>query len=549
MRSGRFVFMSAVLTSVGCLGILDDPNAPDDPGPSDPPEPVTCDYSAPIDPGPALMRRLTNAEYAATIETVLGVSADATLLPAEARSNGYSNQSATQGVTLQHTMAYQRIAESTAASFVGSGRRDAIAGCDPVGSDPACVERFTSELGRRLYRRALTDAEVSRMVGAADAFASDPDPYAGASLIVEALLQSSSFLFRPELGRPGDAIGSLVPLSGAEIATRLSYLVLGSTPDPSLLDAGQSGELDTREGVQTAARTLLADPRAQDRLRSFGDEWFHINQLASRATDGTFTPALRDAMVEEAWQRLDDAIDSGSFMDLYTSRHGYVNDALADLYGVSSPGSIDLRPFDFPADSDRGGFFTTGAFLTVTSKQTEASPILRGVYALNVVLCDPPPPPPPNIAPTPPLPGESPGDTLARHSDDPACNSCHSRIDPIGLGLDHFDELGRRLAGVSPQVGQVRELDGADPSFTGGPELGQLIARSSQAAQCTVRQLFRWSFARAELVEGAPMDGCLVEQLNTAFTSSGHDFGELVVALTGSDAFRYRRQSELGGAP
>jgi hypothetical protein len=544
---------------VGCTGSVGEPGVRL--GPPPPIVPESCDDPL-LDPGPSLIRRLTNAEYVASIEAMFGVVPDASGLPAESKLDGFDNQASAQSLTFAHVARYQTIAESVAVRVTGDAAlRTGLAGCDPS-ADDACLRAFATEVGRRAYRREPAEGEIDAVMAIADAVAAHPEPHARAAAIVEGFLQSPKFLFKVELGTPHPTEPSLVRLTGPEIASRLSYFLHGGPPSrellaaaesggggpPSreLLAAAESGGLDTADGVERVARELLGVGDARTELLRFASQWFRTDALAGRdvTQNPDFDASLRSAMLAEADALLGSALTGERpFLALYTDRRGWVNDALAPIYGVGASGS-ELVSIDFSADPNRGGFFTTAAFLTLTSKPTRTSPIHRGLYVRDAILCDPLPPPPPGIMPTEPEPGEGDSSTLERHSEDDACRTCHVRIDPIGFGLDRYDAIGRyrTMDGDDPvrTEGRIAGLPG-DPTFGGGVELGAIVAGSELASECAVRHLFRWALARHEEPEGAPADACTIERLHRTFVDSGYDFRELVIGIVRSDAFRHRR--------
>lgn len=528
-----------------CTGSVGEPRAARPGGPPPPLVPTTCEDPL-LDPGPSLVRRLTNAEYVASIEAMFGVTPDASGLPAESKLDGFDNQAAAQSITFAHVARYQSIAESVAVQVTAdAAARTGIAGCDPS-ADDACLRAFATEVGRRAYRREPTEAEVDASLEIADAVAAHPEPHARAAAVLEGFLQSPKFLFKVEIGTPHPTEPSLVRLTGPEIASRLSFFLHGGPPSPGLLAEAESGGLESADDVERVARELLGVGEARVELLRFASQWFRTDVLAERdvTQNPDFDASVRSAMLGEADALLGSALTGDRpFLDLYTDRRGYVNDALAPIYGVSATGS-ELVPVDFAADPNRGGFLTTAAFLTLTSKPTRTSPIHRGLYVRDAILCDPLPPPPPGIMPTEPEPGEGDSSTLERHSEDEACRTCHERIDPIGFGLDRYDAIGRyrTMDGDDPvrTEGRIAGLPG-DPAFGGGVELGAIVAGSELASECAVRHLFRWALARHEEPEGAPADACTVERLHRSFVDSGYDFRELVIAIVRSDAFRHRR--------
>jgi hypothetical protein len=540
----------------GCYGGRDDAPADDQgegteddagesEGPAEP-APLGCDGTA-FDPGPARLRRLTHAEYAATVRDLLGVdpAAHVALFPADVTTGSFDNDSHNQTVSVLLGEGYLAAAQAMAAAVVADpARRDAVLGCDPA-SGPECLREAVTRLGRRAWRRPLEEAEVDALVALT---ASEATPDEQASLAIEALLLSPSFLFRVELGEPTADDPALLRLTGYEVATRLSYFLWGTTPDDALLDAAAQGELDEAEGVAERALEMLADERARVALRDFSEQWFRVRDMESQYRDPEaypgWGPELAGSMRQELALLLDDFMwGDESLLGIYTARHGYADARLAELYGLP-PGGDEPERVSWADDEQRGGLLTTAAFATASSRAGDTSPVTRAVYVREVMLCDPSPPPPADVPVIEPEEGESAQDAFERHTRDPACAGCHVLLDPIGHGLERYDSVGQ-LRQTYPDGSPVRlegeiRIDGTPVAFAGGVELGQAIAGSQAAATCAVAHTYRFALGRQE----SEADGCSLERLTESFTASDHAFEPLLLEIVTSDAFRFRRAHE-----
>ncbi len=501
----------------------------------------------PSDPGPMLLRRLTHREYQATVLDLLGLDASELVatFPADVTTGSFDNDAKNQTISVLLGERYFDAATELAAQVVGdTARRDAVLGCDPAEGEPclrAAIERF----GRRAFRRPLDAAEIDELLALAQ---SQDTPSAQASIVIETVLMSPRFLFRAELGTVDPDHPERAKLGGYEVATRLSYFLWGTTPDDALLDAAAAGTLDDADGVATTALAMLADARAYDTMASFGEQWLRADTIAGQTRDAETFPewneSLADAMLAELELRMDDAMwsEGADFLSLYTAPHGYVNDALAAIYGVDAPGSAELVPYDHPEGSDRGGLFTTAAFATASSRASDTSPVQRAMWVRTVALCDPPPPPPPSVPSLDPEDGESVQDAFERHlGKGEECAGCHLQLDPIGFGLERYDSIGR-LRATYPSGDAVRTdgtitIDGVEQAFAGGVELGSLVASSRQAEACVVAHGWRWAMGRGDDVA----DSCGRSAAQQRFADSGRSFEELLLAVVASDAFRYRR--------
>jgi hypothetical protein len=515
---------------------------PDDPGNTD--NPVKC---AEVKPGPQYSRRLTNAEYESSLQALTGGSSPLVAqLPADGYAGefAFNNHAAVLRVSTAHAEAYALIAEKVAADVMASAaRREKVLGCS-LSKGSACLESFIKSFGRRAYRRPLTDEELASLRKLATA---EQDPAVGAALALQAMLQSPHFLYRVELGAPSPERTGFNKLNGFELATRLSFLLLGQPPDDTLLDLAASGGLDTAEGVAQAARGLLAasPQQARESVRTFYSQWLSLQRLdtAQRTPERypAWSPELRDAMREEVHRVFDHFIWEGEhdFLGVLTARHTYVNPVLARFYGLTPSNPTGWGEVRLEEGGPRGGLLTLAGLLTVTADHEGVAPILRGKFVRMQLLCKPPPPVPDNVPTFPEaVPGESDRDRLARHRKDPSCSGCHNLMDPIGFGLEQYDAIGAFRTKDSQghtltAEGSVMGMEPAD--FRGPAELAQRLRASPDTSACVVKQVFRWASGRYE----QKADACTLERLTASFRDSGHDLPALLVSLTSSDAFRY----------
>ncbi len=505
------------------------------------------------DPATSVMRRLTNREYQRTLNDLFGAGLPdvAARFPPDQAYGSFDNNAVTQNFTLDHARTYMAGAEEVAAAvFSNATRRAAILPCDVASGDAACLQQFVTQFGRRAYRRPLAADEVNQLVALAQKQPTS-DPYAGASAVVEAMLQSTSFLFRPEVGRDLPARPGLRAVSGYEMASRLSYALWGTLPDDALFLAAEAGELETPEGVRSHARRMMQSPRAKDAFHLFMRQWLNTPLLGNATRDTAHYPLWGDPLkasmageVERFMAHL--AFEpSARFIDFIDSKTTFVDSNLAKLYNVTEPPAGQWAQVTFPSTHERSGVMTLASVLTTASKPEAASPMLRGKFVRDVVLCDPPPPPSEAAVTSAPVkaPGESERDWLARHRDSPACNSCHRLIDPIGFGLEAFGPIGeqRTVNEVGQPVDTRGEVVGFNPSeFVGANGLSQRLRENQdKVGRCVVTQALRFHLGRSEEL----VDACTIDAIASTFATGGYRYPELIEALVTSDAFRFRRAS------
>ncbi len=518
------------------------------------PEPVRCEPGD-FDIGPAVARRMTRAEYDHTIRDLLGDdSHPARGFAREEEMLGFDNNAGMLQVTPLHAEQFLEAAETLAAR--AAPRLVSTMSC--LRSAPGCDAQFVREFGLRAWRRPLADDEVARLVGLFGKVAElemPGDPFtSGVQLVVEAMLQSPHFLYRIEVGRPVEGQPDLRLLDGYEVASRLSYLIWQSMPDDALFAAAAAGELDTAEGVAAQARRLLEDPKAREGLQAFFDQWLRLDEIGDIERDPAyypdFVPELRDLWREESRRLLEHLVFSGesTLGDLLDAPYTFVNGRLAEFYGI--PDVTGEAWVKVPLDgTQRNGLLTHASILALTAKAAMTSPVFRGKFVREQLLCTPIPPPPPEIVVVPPDPdpNQSTRDLFREHATNPVCADCHRYMDPIGFGFESFDAIGRwrdRENGfLVDDRGEVTSTLDADGEFRGAAELGRKLAASAQQQRCVTRQLFRFAFGRGEV----NADRCTLEELFHQYVEGGQDFRALLVEVVKSDAFRYRKHVEAEG--
>jgi hypothetical protein len=416
-----------------------------------------------------------------------------------------------------------------------------------------CRAAFIRSFGLKAFRRPLTASEYHRYAAlfASEARRSE-ESSRGAEIVVEAMLQSPTFLFRVERGRSG-------PWKQYETASRLSYFLWDTMPDGELLQAAAAGRLKTRDQVERQARRMLRDPRARQALDEFVSEWLRFDRLFNTVRDHRhfpeFTPELAAAMAEETRRLLADLVwNDRNFMELLTADYGFLNSDLATLYGFPRPAE-EFALVKFPPASDRAGILGEATFLSLTSKPTGTSPTARGLFVREQLLCQKVPNPPPGTNMNLPVPSEArpltTRERLTMHRANETCARCHNLIDPRGGGFERVDAIGKRREKESVQfssgyehkappktveldldpTGIVRGLP--DSQFSSPKELGRLLAAQPVCQECMVKQLFRYAFGRPE----TPADRSTLESAEQAFRGSQFRFKELIIALVGSDLF------------
>jgi len=536
-------------------GAADDESGGDESG-GDPLDPEACADAALHVATPGLVR-LTHVQYDNSVRALLGlddVAPSAAFLPDPA-VGGFDNNAEALTVGDRLGRDYRRAAEDLAAQLVGNpGVLADLLPCAPAQGDAACAAEFVADFGRRVFRRPLTDAEQARYVALhqqADGLYDDGTAFEqGVRLVVEALLQSPHFLWRVELSDADDG-DEVVALSGWEVATKLSFLLWNATPDDELLDAAQQGELDTAEGIEAHARRLLADERARGPVRDFHRQWLHLDGYLDLAKDPatypSWNPGIGVAAQEETQRFIERVVfdQQGGYVDLLTSPTSVVNADLAAIYGLQGEFDETFVPADLDP-AERAGLLTQVGFLASHAFTRESSPIHRGVFVHRQLLCTPIPDPPPNIDTNLPPPGgeiHTTRDAVEAHTAPEQCAGCHSLINEPGFSFERYDAIGRVRTEDNgwpiDSTGSI-VLDGAEVPFDDAIGLARAIADSEAGRQCYLVNWFRYANMRQDTAG----DECTLAELHARLEEDDYDIQELLVAMTQTTTFRFRRAGE-----
>jgi len=496
-----------------------------------------------VSPGPSPLRRLTRVEYDNTVAELANDStAPAQEFPPEARALGFNNIADAQTVTSLLAESYKTAAEGIAQR--AAANLSALLGCSETES--TCIDGFIQRFGSRAYRRPLLPAETQRLQAVFDWGKQNASAQDGVEMVIEVLLQSPDYLYRPELGADVVAPG-IVRLSSYEMATRLSYLLRGSMPDQKLLDEAAADRLKTAEQIRVQAERLLADPHARETFKSFHEQWLDLEGVASIERDpkvySGYTEAVPALFAQETQAFIDHVIweDGGRLSTLLTAPYTFVDATLASFYGMAAPASAGFSKV-FTDATRRIGLLTQPSLLSLHAQPLQTSPVHRGKFIRESLLCQFLPPPPADLIITPPDldPNLTTRQRFAQHSADAKCAGCHEQMDPVGLGFEHFDAVGRWRDTENnlpiDATGKLVRTD-VDGAFDGAVALAQKLAESEQVADCMLKNWTRFTYGRSE----TPEDACSLEDSRAQFAAAEYDIKKLVMALTQTDAFLYRK--------
>lgn len=517
-------------------------------------------------PGDQVVRRLSNAEFNATIADLFAPAvalSPTSWLAYEGDSNGFTNDTALLTVSWQHVQTYLAVSESIAGDVVAALPQviacAATAGVDPV-ADRVCAQAFVAGMGPKIYRRPLEASEADDLLLVYDEGVASGDGFAeGMTRLIMQALQSPAFLYRVEFG-VGPLDGGADLLGPYETASRLSYLLWGSMPDAPLFAAAASDELTTPGQIAVQAERMLADPRARRRVRQLHREWLKFGAVLEVLRDGALFPgfdALRPLLVTQAERFAEYVVfddGDGDLRALLTASRTLLNADLAPLYGVDAA-AAGLAPEDGDPATDefeqvdldptqRAGVFTHAAILGALAKPNAPAPVLRGKFVLEHLLCFTPPPPPPDVVMQPPDPAL--GNTTRERwaalteGEGTTCAGCHATINGPGHAFGHYSAIGGWMVdeGGFP-IDSAASFVGLPVSgeFADAPEMMHILADDPAVHACVLRTYFKFAYGRSPAGE---QDACTLEELGQQFASTEGDLRELLLALTRTDAFRYR---------
>jgi mono/diheme cytochrome c family protein len=508
------------------------------------------------DPGPFVIRRLTKVEYGNTLRDLLGVDSGVVAeLPDEVPGAGYLN-SLSPLLMEQYLSVANEVLNRLFPSegHVAAGNEQRLFGAAPApGADRRAAAREAAlRLARRAYRRPATGAEVEVLAGVFDLAAGAGRSYSEAMrLVLKAVLVSPQFLFiTPADGaEPGVKEAAL---DDHQLASRISYLLWATMPDPELSALADAGRLRDRGVLLAQVRRLLADGRSRALFDGFGAQWLGLGKLGTKTFDAKkfpqMTPEMRSAMYDEARLLFESVVrENLGVMTLIDCDYTFLNQTVASVYGMepSVPGS-EMRRVRL-TDPNRGGILGMPGVLAATSFPNRTSPVNRGVWVLEQVLGQHVPPAPPNV----PALEKQGRDKVANltirqrtelHRTNAVCANCHKILDPIGFGLENFDAVGRwrDVDDSGGAIDATGELPGKK-RFGSPAELKRIIAeRRDDVCRNLTEKLMAYALCRQ--LEG--YDEVVVDRITEAVIADGYRMQTLIAEVIASYPFMNRRVAQ-----
>jgi len=416
-------------------------------------------------------------------------------------------------------------------------------------SEDACANKILANLARHAYRRPVTGADISPLTKIYAEGRKGADFEHGIEASLEAILVSPSFLFMRESDPAKAAPGAVHRISDIELATRLSFFLWSSIPDDQLLAVAEKNQLHKPDVLKRQVSRMLADPRAKALTDNFAGQWLYLRRLEYQKPDRRAFPdfdlRLRNAMQTETEMFFDGVVrDNRPATDFLSSDYTYVNQRLAEHYGIPGVYGTTFRKVKLDPALHRGGLLGQGSVLTVTSYNNRTSVVLRGKWILDNILAAPPPPPPPNV---PTLNEAKNGKTLTvrqqmeMHRANPVCASCHTKMDPLGFSLENYDAVGKWRAGYAGQQLDVSATMPDGTKFEGPKGLQDvLLSRKDQLVEAMTERLMTYALARG--VESYDMPA--VRSVRDQAAKDDYRMQTIILGIVESVPFSMRRTPE-----
>lgn len=406
-----------------------------------------------------------------------------------------------------------------------------------------CAAQIVRSLATRAYREPVSAERFERLMQFYEKGRAEGDFELGIRFALEAILASPQFVFRLERA-PQTVAGRAYRLDDLALATRLAFFLWGTPPDEELLRVASAGRLTDRE-LERQARRMLADPRAEALGTRFAAQWLRLQDLDKVKPDPNFYPNfdenLAGLMKRETTLFFYHLVkEDRSALELVSADYTFLNERLAQHYGIPGVAGREFRRVAYP-DDRRRGLLGHGSVLVQTSMANRTSPVLRGKWVMEVLLGSPPPPPPPNV----PLLEETEGvhegrvlttrERLQIHSTNPACSSCHRMMDPIGIALDGFDVTAKwRVREQGSPLDTRGDFYDGTPISSPGELAAALLKRPVPIVRTLTENLLAYALGRRVEYYDQPTIRAIAREAER----NGYRMSSFLLGVIRSDAFR-----------
>ncbi len=499
--------------------------------------------------------RITQSQYENTISDIFGPIDFGGRYDPGIRTDGLlaigSGQISVTSAGLEH---YDAMARRIAEAVLGEERRELLVPCRPKSltqPDDECARKSIAKVGRFLYRRPLTDAEVKPRVQVAATSATTLDDfYAGLGASLVNMLDSANFLFRQRRFEADPAHPDAVRMNAFSKAEQLSFFLWNTAPDDELLTAAETGELHSKSGLRQQVDRLINSPHLKDGVRAFFVDMLGFDEFQTLEKDTTTFPSFTVKVEKDAREETLRTIEhllveqNRDYRDLFTTRKTFLTSSLAALYGVplvqTTPNGAPGRwfPYTYGEGDHRAGILTHASFVALHSHAGRSSPTLRGKALRELLMCQRVPPPPGDVDFSLVQGTDDPRYKTARerltaHNVEPACAGCHKITDPIGLAFENFDSAGGyRKTEKGATIDPSGELNGVE--FSDAAELVEVIHNDPAIPACAAKRLFGYGAG------SLPPNDAAWEEIEDGFAADGYRVPSLMRQIALSDLFYSR---------
>jgi hypothetical protein len=473
---------------------------------------------------------------------------------------------------IEHTLADTNIGETFGVTALAHLREFAVTGptrvtgvsdtptrrriftCRPTSAaeETACATEIIKRLATQAYRGSLPGDDLADLLRFYADGRKQADFESGVRLAIQAMLANPRFVFRLEQAPAAVRAGQTYRITDLDLASRLSFFLWGTVPDAELVKAASSGALKTQRGIDAQLRRMLADDRAAALATRFGAQWLRLQDIKKNRPDPLLYPqwddTLADGFRRETELFFESLVrDDRPVLELLSADYTYVNERIAKHYGIPNIMGNEFRRVTV-ADPARRGILGHGSILQLTSIADRTSPVLRGKWVMEVLLGTPPPPPPPNV---PDLEQTnavkedrllSVRERMEQHRANPACNSCHKVIDPLGLALENFDPSGKwRIKDLGVPVDPTGVMY-VGTTISGPADLRQALLKHKDALLLSFTEnLLTYALGRQVEYYDMPTVRAIVREAAT----NEHRFSSFISGVVNSQAFRMARATEV----
>ncbi len=400
----------------------------------------------------------------------------------------------------------------------------------------------------RAWRRPLTTSEVDQKLALFTKLRPECDSFQEAMIEVLATTLSSPkflYLLRSEQLPHANEEANVQRLSDFELAARLSMFLWCSTPDDELLNLASNQQLNNREILTAQVERMLADSRSRRFSEHFVRQWLGMQLLdylhVDRKAYPHFDPSLKEAMQEEPVAFFHEILQTNqSVFDFIHSDYTIANERLAKHYGLTDVRGNHFRRVMLNSQHARGGLLTQAGLLAMNSDGKDSHPLKRGIWVLERLLNDPPPPPPPAVPKIdladPEIAKLTLKQRIENHRNQPACRSCHAKIDPWGIAFENFDAVGSWRTQVDGKTVDATSFLFNNQKLNGMDGLKRFLLenRQDQFARAMVHKLTTYALGRP-LTFG---DRSRVDNITADVRNQGDGLTTMVTLIVNSELFQ-----------